>query len=84
MKKIDHRLRALWERTPEPDRVRCQIRVLIRFTGSARVLESLGAKVHSCAGNVASAEIALADVPRVAGAAEVMFVELSHALAQDR
>jgi len=83
LKKIDHRLRALWERTPEPERARHRVRVLIRFLGSARALESLGAQVHSLAGDIATAEIALGDVARLASAAEVIFVELSRGLAQD-
>ncbi len=84
MKKVDHRLRTLWERIPEPERARHRVRVLIRFSGSARALESLGAQVHSLAGDIASAEITLGDVPRIVSAAEVIFMELSRALAQDR
>jgi hypothetical protein len=84
LNKIDHRLRALWERTPERERARQRIRVLIRFAGPARVLDSLGVQIHSVAGDIASAELTLGDVPRIAGAAEVIFVELSHGLAQDR
>jgi hypothetical protein len=83
LKKIDHRLRALWERTPEPERARHRVRVLIRFCGSAPALESLGAQVHALAGDIATAEITLGDVARLASAAEVIFVELSRGLAED-
>lgn len=84
MRKVDHRLRALWERTPKPQRAAHRIRVLIRFAGPALGLESLGAQIHSVAGDIASAEIALGDLPRVTSAKEVVFVELSGRLAQDR
>ena len=83
MKKIDHRLRALGGRTPEPERAPHPVRVLIPVQGAARAHASQGAQVHSLAGDIATAEIALGDVARLASAAEVIFVELSRGLAQD-
>lgn len=82
--KIDHRLRALWERTPEPDRSRHRVRVLLRFTGSNEFLKELGAQVHSVAGDIASCTMSLGELPRIAGAAQVTFIELAQILAQDR
>lgn len=82
-RKIDHRLRALWERVPEPERARHSVRVLVRFTGSDRLLEGLGLQVHSVAGDIASGTMALGELQRIASAAEVVFVELAQALAQD-
>jgi hypothetical protein len=81
--KIDHRLRALWERIPEPERSRHEVRVLLRFTGSADFLKDLGAQAHSVAGDIASCTIVLGELPRIADAAQVTFVELAQILAQD-
>lgn len=83
-RKIDHRLRALWVRIPEPDRARHSIRVLLRFTGSDDLLKELGVQVHSVAGDIASGSIVLADLPRIANAAESLFIELAQPLTHDQ
>ena len=81
--KIDHRLRALWERVPAADRARQRIRVLMRLSRLDDPLSDLGVQVHSVAGDVASGTITLADLPRVANAAEILYVELAQPLTHD-
>ena len=83
-RKIDHRLRALWARVPEPDRAPHSIRVLLRFAQSDDLLRKLGVQVHSVAGDVASGSIMLADLPRIANAAEILFIELAQPLTHDQ
>jgi len=82
-RKIDHRLRALWTRTPDLDRAQRRIRVLVRFTQSADLLTNLGVKVHSVAADIASGSIMLTDLPRIASAEEVAFIEFAQAFATD-
>ena len=82
-RKIDHRLRALWARVPELDRALYEIRVFVRFTRSGDLLRGLGVQVHSVVGDIASGSMMLADLPRVAGVAEILFVELAQPLQHD-
>jgi hypothetical protein len=82
-RKIDHRLRALWARVPELDRAHHSILVLLRFTRSDDSLKELGVQVHSIAGDIASGAIMLADLPRIANAAEILFMELAQPLKHD-
>jgi hypothetical protein len=82
-RKIDHRLRGLWERVPEGDRQHESVRVLLKFSGSIGEIEDLGIQIHSVAGDVASGTITLADVPRIAEAPTVIFVELTQPLMLD-
>ncbi len=82
-RKIDHRLRALWARVPEPDRAHQSIRVLLRFTRSADLLKRLGVQVHSVAGDIASGSMILTDLPRIASTAAILFVELAQPLEHD-
>lgn len=82
-RKIDHRLRALWVRVPELDRAHQSIRVLLRFTRSDDLLKRLGVQVHSVTGDIASGSMVLADLPRIASAAEILFVELAQPLKHD-
>ena len=83
-RKIDHRLRALWARVPEPDHARHEVRVLLRFTGTVERVKEVGVRVHSVAGDIASGSIMLSDLPLIADASEVLFVELAQPLAPDR
>ncbi len=83
-RKIDHRLRALWARVPEPERALHSIRVFLRFTQSHEALNELGVQVHSVGGDIASGLIMLADLPRIANAMEVLFIELAQPLAHDQ
>jgi len=83
-RKIDHRLRALWARVPEPDRAGHSVRVFLRFTGTVEPIKELGVQVHSLAGDIASGIIVLTDLPRIAGASEVLFIELAQPLTHDR
>jgi hypothetical protein len=82
--KVDHRLRALWARVPEGDRARHSVKVFLRFSGSDASLKGLGAQVHSVAGDIASSTIMLIDLPHIASAAQVIFIELAQVLGQDR
>jgi hypothetical protein len=83
-RKIDHRLRALWARVPERDRAPHSIRVFLRFARSDDLLKELGVQVHSVAGNIASGSIMLTDLPRIAKAAEILFIELAQPLTHDQ
>jgi len=82
-RKIDHRLRALWARVPEPDRARHGVRVLLRFTESGEPLKELGAQVHSVARDIASVTVVLTDLPRIANEAGILFMELAQPLTHD-
>ena len=82
-RKLDHRLRALWTRVPEPDRERQSIRVLVRVTQHDDLLGGFGMQVHSVAGDIVSGSMMLGDLPRMASAAEILFVELAQPLEHD-
>jgi len=81
--KIDHSLRALWERTPEPERANYDVRVLLKFSGSVQRLEKLGFKAGSVAGDITYGTIVLGDLPQIASALEVVFIELAQSLLHD-
>ena len=83
-RKIDHRLRALWARVPEPERARNRVRVLLRSTGTVERIKELGAQIHSVAGDISSATIVLTDLPRIANASEVLYIELAQPLSPDQ
>lgn len=82
-RKLDHRLRALWARVQEPNRAHQSIRVLVRVTQHYDLLGGLGMQVHSVAGDIVSGSMMLADLPRMASAAEILFVELAQPLKHD-
>jgi hypothetical protein len=84
--KVDHRLRALLgpvQVQPGPGEVRRPVSVFIRFRGDAAALRARGVSVRSVAGDVATATIDLLDIPGVASAPEIVFVELSRPLRPD-
>lgn len=82
--KVDHRLRALLEPVQSgPGEVRRPVSVFIRFQGDAAALQARGVSVRSVAGDVATATIDLLDIPGVASAPEIVFVELSRPLRPD-
>lgn len=83
-RKFDHRLQALWLRVPEAERARHSVRVLFRFNGPDESLKRLGAQVHSVSGDIASGTVLLSDLPRIASASEILFVELAQSLTHDR
>ena len=79
--KIDHRLRALLARTEgHPEEASQIVNVFIRFTGRAEFLCAHGVSVRTVAGDIATASIALSDIPRIAGISEILFMELSQPL----
>jgi hypothetical protein len=82
--KIDHRLRAqlaLYGDSPEEaDR---RVNVLVRFAGSVQALQAHGLAVRTAAGDIATASLRLADVPKAARAPEILFIELSQSLGLD-
>lgn len=82
-RRLDHRLRALWARIPAGDRQRQRINVLLRTSLSDDRLARLGVRVHSVAGDIASGSMVLADVPRLAAAEDILFVELAAPLGHD-
>ncbi len=79
--KVDHRLRALWQRVPEPERAQHSLRVLIRFTGDAETLRQRGVRLGNVAGDIATAALSLAELEKVACAHEIVFIELGQHLA---
>ena len=81
--KIDHRLRALFESSrADPEEVGQAVSVFVRLAGDidAELLSELGLQLRSVTGDIATAKIALPDVPKVASTAEVLFMELSRSL----
>lgn len=81
--KVDHRLRALWARVTDSERRSQTIRVLVRFVGSVEQLKNAGLQVGSVAGDIASGSMVLDDLPRVARAPEIAYMELAQPLAPD-
>jgi hypothetical protein len=82
-RKIDHRLRALIARVPEPERTQHSVSILLRFIGSVERLKQLGLEVRSVAGDIATATLVLADAKKVASAPEITFIELAQPLGED-
>jgi len=82
-RKIDHGLRALIARVPQPDQTRQKVSILLRFAGSVDRLRQLGLEVRSVAGDVATATLTLSDLTRVAGSPEITFMELARPLRPD-
>lgn len=56
---------------------------MVRFVGSVDALRAHGLEVGTVAGGVATATIALCDVPTAARSAEVIYIEASHPLGFD-
>jgi hypothetical protein len=82
-RKIDHRLRALIARVPEPERARHRVSILLRFTGNIDRLKPLGLEVRSTAGDIATATLVLADAEKIASDPGVTFIELAQPLGGD-
>jgi hypothetical protein len=82
--KIDHRLRALLARGEERPREADQsVNVFVRFTGPAQALLRYGVTLRTVAGDIATASIPLREIPRVASAPEILFIELARPLGPD-
>jgi hypothetical protein len=82
-RKIDHRLKALWGRVAQHHRTTYQIRVLIQVAGPSESLQDLGLEIHAVAGDIVSGAMMLVDLPRLAEAAPIRFVELAQPIAPD-
>lgn len=82
-KKVDHRLRALWARQTDNERKRQTIRILVRFIGTVEQLKDTGLKVGSVAGDIATGSMILDDLPRVANAPVIAYMELAQPLGPD-
>lgn len=82
--KVDHRLRALVEgaRDGRHD-ADGRVMVFVRFRGEVERLRGFGLETGTVAGDVAVASVSLADVPRAAADASIVFIELSRPLAPD-
>jgi hypothetical protein len=81
--KVDHRLRALWARLTDNERRNQTIRVLVRFIGSVEQLKNTGLKVGSVAGDIATGSMTLDDLPHIAIAPAIAYMELAQPLAPD-
>jgi hypothetical protein len=68
----------------EQNRSRESVRLLLRFIGTLDHVKEAGVRVTSVAGDIASATIILSDLPRIADASEVVFLELAQPLTQDQ
>jgi hypothetical protein len=83
-RKVDHRLRALLERTKgKVDWMHREVNVAVRFSGSIDSLSPYGLKVRAVAGDIATASIFLDEIAKAASAPEILFIELSRPLAFD-
>lgn len=60
-----------------------RIRVLVRFHGEPERLRALGLSVGSIVGDLATAEVALDDLPAIVRAPEIVYVEGARALWPD-
>jgi hypothetical protein len=82
--KIDHRLRALLARIEgNPEEGNNIANVLVRFSGNLESLRKRGVQIKTVAVDIATASIILSDIPKIASAPEVVFIELSHPLMAD-
>ena len=80
LRKLDARLRDLFARAETQD---ARVDAIIRFEGAAARLGELGVSVRSVAGSIVTGSFALRDLPRIAGAPETHFIELSRMLGRD-
>lgn len=81
-RRVDPKLLTLADDPGEdPDSV---VQVFVRFTGPAGALREHGLDVRSVAGDVATASVALRDLPRAAGAPGVVFLQASGSFAPRR
>jgi hypothetical protein len=79
--KVDHRLLALLDGLEErPANAARRVAVFVSFQGNLQRLRTLGLEVRSVSGAVAVANVTLSNVPRLAGAPEISFVELTRAV----
>ena len=82
-RKVDHRLRALWVSVAEAERANRRVHVFYQFRGPVARLQQLGAHVGSVVGDIAPGTLLLIDLPRIASASEVVFIEMGQPLAPD-
>lgn len=77
-RKVDHQLLALLDRLQEnPAKAAQRVAVFISFQGESGRLKALGLQLRSVAGSVAVVTVALGDVPRIAAASDISFIELA-------
>jgi hypothetical protein len=76
--KLDHRLiRLLDTHLSQCADAAAAVSVLLRFEGAADALRNLPCEVGTIAGDVATARVRLKDVPTLARAATIVFLELA-------
>jgi hypothetical protein len=73
--KLDPRLRALVAQGTESANLR--VGIFIRFTGSVESLRAPGLELRSVVGDIATAWIAVREVPTLAKRNDVVFLEMS-------
>ena len=77
-RKLDHRLKAALDRAArDPQGASRVVSVFVRFLGDVSQLQALGCGVRSVAGDIAIANVRLADVPDIACSPLISFIELS-------
>jgi hypothetical protein len=57
------------------------LRILVKFSGGVDELKDAGLTVGSVAGDIATGSIRLSDLPAIASAPNVVFIELAQPLA---
>lgn len=78
--KLSPSLRA---RLRRPRGAEARVRVVVRFRGGQEQLRALGLSLGSIAGDLATADVALDDLPAIARAPEIVYVEGGGALWPD-
>jgi hypothetical protein len=82
--KLDHHLRAyVARRSGDPAAESEVISVLIRLQGPSDGLRAKGIQLRTMAGDIATASVALHDLPAVAREPAVVFIEMSRPLGPD-
>jgi hypothetical protein len=80
--KLDARLLALLDGLEtSPAEGAMHVDVLASFDGSVARLQALGLQVRAVTESVAVATVSLIDLPRLAGAPEIRFIEYARAVA---
>lgn len=79
--KLDPRLRTELARAGDGDDR--DVRVIVRFTGPATFLESLGVAVGTVAGEIATGSIRLQDLRWAASSPNIIYIEGAHAWRPD-
>lgn len=77
-RKLDHRLmHLLGSLLPDAEQVPRTLSVVLRFEGTGEALKSLPCTLGTISGDVATATVRLVDVPVLARAPAILFIEVA-------